>query len=312
MAETGNYTLHREFLLLAFSRYENLQLVIFISVLWMYLFTLCGNLVIIILVCLVPQLHTPMYFFLCNLSVQDIVCVTAILPKLLDITITGDNRISYIGCIIQMSLLLFCIAVEFFLLTTMAYDRYVAICIPMRYFLIMKRSLCVSLAAVSWFNGVSISVMYYWLVSSLLFCSNRQINNFFCELKTVLEISCSNTNHIKIIIMVLGLLFGLLVFVFILTSYAYIVSAVLKIQVSAGKLKVLSSCCSHITVVVIYCGTLFGVYLKPDSDANAQENDKLLSLLYVVVTPLLNPLVYSLRNKDIANAMKKILKYIFR
>ncbi|KAG8441068.1 hypothetical protein GDO86_016329 [Hymenochirus boettgeri] len=307
MTETGNYTLHREFLLLAFSRYENLQLVIFISVLWMYLFTLCANLVIIVLVCLVPQLHTPMYFFLCNLSVQDILCVTAILPKLLDLTITRDNRISYTGCIIQMSLLLFCITVEFLLLTTMAYDRYVAICVPMHYSQIMKRNVCVSLAAVSWYSGVSTSVMYYWLVSCLKFCNDHQINNFFCEIKAILDISCSNVNHIKVIIIVLGVFFGLITFFLILISYVNIISSVLKINSSSGKLKVFSSCCSHITVVVIFFGTLFGLYLKPDSELNSQEKNKLLSLLYVVVTPLLNPLVYSLRNKEISNAIKKII-----
>ncbi|KAG8441065.1 hypothetical protein GDO86_006706 [Hymenochirus boettgeri] len=254
MDEMGNYTLHRDFQLLGFLRYKNLQLVIFISVLWMYLFTLCANLVIIILVCLVPQLHTPMYFFLSKLSVQDIIYVTAILPKLIDITLTGDNRISYTGCITQMFLYLLCLTLEFLLLTFMAYDRYVAICIPMRYCIIMKKSLCVSLAAVSWLIAAPNSMMYCWLVSKLIFCGDQKINHFFCELKTLLEISCSNTKHIRILINVIGLLFGALPFVLILTSYACIISSVLKISSTERKFKVFSSCFSHITFLFYTVG----------------------------------------------------------
>ncbi|KAG8429236.1 hypothetical protein GDO86_000732, partial [Hymenochirus boettgeri] len=311
MDEMGNYTLHRDFQLLGFLRYKNLQLVIFISVLWMYLFTLCANLVIIILVCLVPQLHTPMYFFLSKLSVQDIIYVTAILPKLIDITLTGDNRISYPGCITQMFLYVFCATVEFLLLTFMAYDRYVAICIPMRYCIIMKKSLCVSLAAVSWLIAAPNSMMYCWLVSKLIFCGDQKINNFFCEVKTLLELSCSNINHIRIILLVLGLLLGVLPFSLILISYTNIISSVLKISSSERKFKFFSSCFSHITVVVLYCGTTLSFYLKPDTP-DLQETDKLLSLLFVVFTPLLNPLVYSLRNKDITNASKRMINVCLR
>ncbi|KAG8429719.1 hypothetical protein GDO86_019405 [Hymenochirus boettgeri] len=251
-----------------------------------------------------------MYFFLSNLSVQDIIYVTAILPKLIDITLTGDNRISYTGCITQMFLFLFCATVEFFLLTFMAYDRYVAICIPMRYCIIIKKSLCVSLAAVSWLIAAPYSMMYCWLVSKLIFCGDQKINHFFCEVKSLLEISCSNTKHIRILINVIGLLFGALPFVLILTSYACIISSVLKISSTERKFKVFSSCFSHITVVVLYCGTSISLYFKPDTP-NSQEKDKLLSLVYVAITPLLNPLVYSLRNKDITNASKRIFNLCF-
>ncbi|XP_031754083.1 olfactory receptor 13F1-like [Xenopus tropicalis] len=246
-----------------------------------------------------------MYFFLCNLSVQDIVYVTAILPKLLAITITGDNSISFLGCMTQLYLHVSCVTTEFLLLTSMAYDRYVAICIPMRYSLIMKKSVCVLLASVSWSMGATDSFIYCWLICNLQFCKQREINNFFCELKTILKLSCSNTINIKFVILVVCVFIGLLPFSLILISYGNIIYSALKIRTSAGKLKTFSSCCSHLTVVVLFCGTCLSLYMKPDSE-NSQEMDKLLSLLYVAVTPLLNPLVYSLRNKDVINAIKKI------
>ncbi|OCT90077.1 hypothetical protein XELAEV_18018692mg [Xenopus laevis] len=276
----------------------------------MYILTVCANLIITALVCLVPRLHTPMYFFLCNLSVQDIVYVTAILPKFLAITITGIDSVSFLGCITQIFIYGSCVMAEFLLLTSMAYDRYVAICIPMRYSLIMKKCVCVLLASVSWFIGVTNSFMYCRLISNLLFCDHHEINHFFCDLKSVLELSCSDNENIKTVIIVLCVVFGFLPFGLILISYGNIISSVLKIRTSAGKIKIFSSCCSHLTVVVLFCGTSLSLYMKPDSE-NSQEMDKLLSLLYVAVTPLLNPLVYSLRNKDIINAIKNIMKLYF-
>ncbi|XP_031754084.1 olfactory receptor 13-like [Xenopus tropicalis] len=308
--ELTNKTLQREFHLLAFLSHEKLQLLIFLLVLLMYSLTVCANLIITALVCLVPRLHTPMYFFLCNLSVQDIVYVTAILPKFLAITITGDNSISFLGCMTQMYLYALCVMVEFLLLTSMAYDRYVAICIPMRYSLIMKKSVCVLLASDSWLIGAIISFTYCWLVVNLQFCDHQEIDHFFCDLKTVLELSCGDTTNLKSVILAVCVLIGFLPFGLILISYGNIISSALKIRTSAGKLKTFSSCCSHLTVVLLFCGTSLSLYMKPDS-GNSQEMDKLLSLLYVAVTPLLNPLVYSLRNKDIINAIKNIIKLYF-
>ncbi|OCT90220.1 hypothetical protein XELAEV_18018833mg [Xenopus laevis] len=304
-SKAGNSTAQREFLLLAFLSHEKLQVLIFISVLLMYILTVCANLIITALVCLVPHLHTPMYFFLCNLSVQDIVYVTAILPKFLAITITGDNIISFMSCMTQMFLYGSCVSVEFLLLTSMVYDRYVAICIPMRYSLIMKKSVCVLLASISWFIGATVSFMYCWLISNVLTCDHHKISHFFCGLKATLKLSCSGLENIKILMTVTCVLIGLLSFGLILISYGNIISSVLKIRTSARKLKIFSSCGSHLTVVVLFCGTCISLYMKPDSE-NSQEMDKLLSLLYVVVTPVLNPLVYSLRNKDIIDAIKNI------
>ncbi|OCT86534.1 hypothetical protein XELAEV_18020219mg [Xenopus laevis] len=305
--ETRNITSQREFHLLAFLNHEKVQLVIFLWVLLMYLLTVCANLTITALVCLVPRLHTPMYFFLCNLSVQDIVYVTAVLPKLLAITITGDDSISFLGCMTQMYVHVLCVTAEFLLLTSMAYDRYVAICMPMLYSLIMKKSICALLASVSWFMGAMDSFMFWYLVSNSSFCDHQEINHFFCDLKTLMKLSCSGAETIKIVIIVASAVLGFLPFCLILISYANIISSVSKIRTAAGKLKIFSSCGSHLTVVLLFCGTCLSLYMKPDS-GNSQENEKLLSLLYVAVTPLLNPLVYSLRNKDILNAIKNIIK----
>ncbi|OCT90065.1 hypothetical protein XELAEV_18018680mg [Xenopus laevis] len=308
--EVRNITLQTKFHLLVFLSHEQLQLLIFLWVLLMYILTVCANLITIALVCLMPRLHTPMYFFLCNLSAQGILYVTTILPNFLAITITGDNSISFLGCIVQLNLYALCVTVEFLLLTSMAYDRYVAICIPMRYSLIMKKSVCVLLASVSWVISATNSFMFSWLISNLQFCDCQEMNHFFCELKSILELSCSNTEQITILIIVLCLVLGFLPFTLVLISYGNIISSALKIRTSAGKRKIFSSCCSHLTVVVLFCGTSLSLYMKPDSE-NSHEIDKLLSLLYVAVTPLLNPLVYSLRNKDIINAIKNIMNVLF-
>ncbi|OCT90082.1 hypothetical protein XELAEV_18018698mg [Xenopus laevis] len=305
-----NSTMQLEFHLMAFLLHEKVQPLIFIWVLLMYVQTVCANLIITALVCVMPCLHTSMYFFLCNLSVQDIVYVTAILPKFLAITITGDNSISFLGCMTQMYLYALCATVEYLLLTSMAYDRYVAICIPMRYSLIMKESVCVLLASVSWLIGATNGLIFCWFISNLFYCDRHEINHFFCEPKAILELSCGGFENVKILIISASVIVGLLPFSLILISYGNIIYSVLKIGTSAGKLKIFSSCCSHLTVVVLFCGTSLSLYMKPDSE-NSQEIDKLLSILYVAVTPLLNPLVYSLRNKDIINAIKSITNLYF-
>ncbi|XP_031754092.1 putative olfactory receptor 2B3 [Xenopus tropicalis] len=170
--------------------------------------------------------------------------------------------------------------VDYLLLTSMAYDRYVAICIPMRYSLIMQKYICLLLAFVPWIIGATSASMFSWLVSNLSFCDHQEISHFFCELKAILELSCSGTGNIKIALIVVCIAFGLIPFGLILISYGNIIYSVSKIRTSAGKLKTFSSCCSHLTVVVLFCGTCLCLYMKPDS-GNPQEMDKLLSLLYV-------------------------------
>ncbi|XP_053545651.1 olfactory receptor 1496-like [Bombina bombina] len=304
-----NHTVLAEFYLETFNLSTKGQLVVFVGTLLMYLLAVLGNVTIVTLVSLVSQLQTPMYLFLCSLSVQDIMFVSAILPKLLAITITGDTSITFSGCITQIFLFVFCIDTEFFLLTSMAYDRYVAICIPLHYPLIMSKTVCVLLITVCWFVGLLNASAYFLILSNLTFCK-KVINNFFCDVIILLKLSCSDITYIiNLFIPLEGTIIGLLPFILIMISYIYIIATILKIRSSSGRLKTFSSCSSHLTVVVLLYGTSISLNMKPKSE-NSLEIDKLLSMIYTGVVPMVNPLVYSLRNKDVLKAMKNSLKKI--
>ncbi|XP_041443674.1 olfactory receptor 1F1-like [Xenopus laevis] len=306
-----NISVPRDFYLLAFSNSEQHHHIIFIGLLLMYLLALVGNLLIIVLVCLVPQLHTPMYFFLCNLAVQDIITVSAVLPKLMTIIFIGERSISFYGCITQLFLYISCTDGDFLLLAIMAYDRYVAICIPMRYHLIMKARFCILLVSTAWIFCTTNALCYALLMSNLSFCRLIKINHVFCEILTLVELSCSDTTLIKTLITVDAPLIGVFPFWLILTSYAYIIYTILKMRTTAARLKSFSSCSSHLTVLLLYGGTCISLYMKPVSE-NSQEVDKLLSLIYLGFIPVLNPLVYSLRNRQIQYSVKIVFtKYLF-
>ncbi|KAM4749109.1 olfactory receptor 1E16-like [Rhinophrynus dorsalis] len=285
----------------------NVQPVILLGALLMYLMAVLGNLIIATLVCVLSELHTPMYFFLGNLSVQDLVLASTIQPKLLHITITGNSKISFQGCITQIFLFVMCVVNEFFLLTSMAYDRYVAICFSLHYSRIMNWRMCSMLAMNSWLISAINSLIYSFLMSKLSFCDVHEINHFFCDVKMILSLSCSDIAHMIQIIYMEAVFFGLIPFALILTSYVYIISTIVKINSSEGRLKAFSSCSSHLTVVILFYGTSLSLNTKPDSET-FREQDKLLSMLYTLVVPMLNPLVYSLRNKQVLKAIKKVLK----
>ncbi|KAE8619448.1 hypothetical protein XENTR_v10009781 [Xenopus tropicalis] len=305
-----NFTTKKEFYLIAFSCSEEEQPFLFMGLLMIYLTAELANMMIIVLVCLVPQLHTPMYFFLCNLAAQDIISVSAFLPKLMAITITGDTSISFPGCITQVFLFAFCIGIDIFLLATMAYDRYVAICIPLRYYLIMNTRVCLLLVGIAWILYIPNAICLALLFSRLSFCKSRELNHFFCDLKMLLEISCSDTSPIKQFMSAQKPFTGILPFVLIITSYVYVITTIIKLRSSAARLKAFSSCSSHLTVVLLFCGTSIGIYIMPQSE-KLQKQVKVLSLLYIGVVPMLNPLVYSLRNQQVRSAAKILLaKYV--
>ncbi|XP_077325902.1 olfactory receptor 13G1-like [Lithobates pipiens] len=304
-----NFTLYNEFHMIAFSNYPNVQHVIFVGVLFIYLFGMLGNMLVTLIVCRTQQLHTPMYFFLCNLTVLDILYISAILPKLLFITITGDTIISYQGCFTQVFFYVFCVGTEFFLLTSMAYDRYIAICIPLHYILIMNKIICLTLSLFCIILGTFNALMYVLLISKLSFYSSSEINHFFCHMKTILSISCSDSSSILVLINVDGVVLGFFPFILILTSYMYILSTVMKIHTSSGRLKAFSSCSSHLTIVLLFCLTSLTLNIKPESRFS-QEQDKLLSILYIGVVPMLNPLVYSLRNRKVIKGIKILFQDI--
>ncbi|XP_077118741.1 olfactory receptor 5AR1-like [Ranitomeya variabilis] len=299
-----NFSLYQEFYLPAFTKYENIQLLIFLVILLIYLLCVLENSLVTFIVCLTTQLHKPMYFFLCNLTVLDIIYVSAILPKLIVITYTRETGISNAGCFTQVFLYVFCIGTEFFLLVCMAYDRYVAICLPLHYMLIMNPKKCMILAAFCCNLGVFNAMMYALLISKLSFSGSREINHFFCHMKSILALSYSDTTSIRILITVDGIVLGFFPFTLILVSYIYIILTILKMHSASGRHKAFSSCSSHLMVVLLFCLTSLILNMKSEAKFS-QEQDKQLSLLYIGIAPMLNPLVYSLRNKDVLEAIKR-------
>ncbi|XP_063302334.1 olfactory receptor 1G1-like [Pelobates fuscus] len=294
-----------EFYILAFSASASIETVQFLGILFMYLVAVLGNMIIVGLVISVSQLHTPMYFFLCNLSVVDITYVSNTLPMLLSITLTHDHRISYQGCITQTYFYLFCTATEIFILTSMAYDRYVAICIPLQYPMIMNKQVCIAIATCSWLISLLNSLLLIVLTSMLSFCYFHEINHFFCELKALLSITSTDTSSREILLIFEDIFIAFLPFLLTIISYGYIVSTILKVQSSNGRLRAFSRCTSHFTTVLLFYGPGISLYLKPHSD-NFQEQNKVFTMLYVAVVPMLNPLVYSLRNNEVMGAIKKL------
>ncbi|XP_029435865.1 olfactory receptor 1G1-like [Rhinatrema bivittatum] len=300
--DVENMTMVTEFIILGLS--DNPQL--FLVFLLIYLITLLGNLVIITVTCADPCLHTPMYLFLSNLALTDICCTSNIIPNLLGIIISRDKTISYTGCIVQLHFLMAFASIECLLLTAMAYDRYAAICDPLRYSLIMNQRVCVLLAAASWIVGFLPSETITASVTHLSFCASNVINHFFCDLLPLLKLSCTDTVSIQSIVFVSAALISVPAFLVTLISYTYIISAVLRIRSAEGKRKAFSTCSSHLTVISIYYLSMFCIYLRPTS-TYSQEQGKILSVLYTAVTPMLNPLIYSLRNKEVENALRKVL-----
>ncbi|XP_068129333.1 olfactory receptor 5V1-like [Hyperolius riggenbachi] len=282
---------------------------IFVGVLLMYLMTIIGNIMIVLLVCSVPKLHTPMYFFLCNLAIIDVISTSSTIPKLLMITLIQDHRISFQSCIIQLFFFVFCTLVDILILTSMAYDRYLAICKPLQYYSIMSKKLCLSMAVSCWLAGALNSLMHALLTSMILFCSLREINNFFCDLNSLIALATSDTKGRKLLIAFEDILMGIVPFSFILTSYVFIISSILKIRSKDGRLKSFSCCTSHLVTVILFYGPSTILYMKEESE-NAAEENKLLSMIYLIVVPMLNPFVYGLRNREVWEALIILQKTI--
>nr|XP_033799912.1 olfactory receptor 1019-like [Geotrypetes seraphini] len=269
--------------------------------------SLTGNLLIIFTVCSASHLHSPMFFFLINLSFLEIGYVTLTVPKLLAVLIAQDNTISFMNCMIQMYLFLTCTDIEFYLLTAMAYDRYVAICKPLHYSTIMSKKVCIILATASWTISFLNPVPHVILLSQSSFCKSNEVNHFFCDFTALMSLSCSETHVIETITYIESPFLGFTPLVLTIMSYVYIISAVLKIQSAKGRQKTFSTCSSHLTVVLLFYGTTIGVYLRPKSSYSMDLN-KLLIVLHITAIPLLNPLMYSLRNKELKETLWKNIR----
>ncbi|XP_045705532.1 putative olfactory receptor 7A2 [Phyllostomus hastatus] len=302
--EAGNQTRVSYFILLGFSQDSEHQPILFCMFLSMYLITVLGNLLIILTITSDSYLHTPMYFFLSNLSLADICFTSTTIPKMLVNIQTQSKVITYAGCIIQMCFINIFGVMDTLLLTLMACDRFVAICHPLHYTLIMNHHLCGLLVLMSWFISITYSLTQSLLTLRLSFCTNWEISHFYCELAQALTIACSDTLINHILIYIGATLLGIVPFSGILCSYVRIVSSILTIPSADGKYKAFSTCGSHLSTVSLFYGTGLGVYLRSDGTS---WRGMIASLMYTVVTPMLNPFIYSLRNRDMKRALQKVL-----
>ncbi|XP_014653119.1 PREDICTED: olfactory receptor 7A17-like [Ceratotherium simum simum] len=307
--ESRNETRFPEFLLLGFSEELELQALIFGLFLSMYLITVCGNLLIILAVSSDSHLHTPMYFFLSNLSFVDICFSSTTIPKMLRNIQTQSKVITYAGCILQVYFYIFFAGFEDFLLTVMAYDRFVAICHPLHYTVLMNPRLCGLLVLVSWFMSALYSLLQSLMVLQLSFCTNLEIPQFFCELKQVVQLACSDTSlndtvtYFAAVLLAGGPLAG------ILCSYSKIFFSIRGISSAKGKYKAFSTCASHLSVVSLFYCTSLGVYLS-SATTHSSHSSGTASVMYSVVTPMLNPFIYSLGNRDIKRALKSFFEMV--
>ncbi|XP_052037217.1 olfactory receptor 10AG1-like [Apodemus sylvaticus] len=299
-----NHSTLVEFILLGFSDVPNLQEFLFGVFFMIYLIILIGNSLIIIITRADPSLQTPMYFFLGNFSFLEMCYVSVTLPRLLTDLYRQDRTISFTACATQMYFFLVFGATECFILTAMAYDRYVAICNPLLYPLIMNNILCIQLAAGCWISGVPVHIGFTYWIFSLPFCGSNQLNHFFCDIPPVLTLACGDTFMIEMLIYVIALLVVTIPFMLILGSYVKIISSILKLPSATGRAKAFSTCSSHLIVVALFFGSGIITYLRPKSSHSAGV-DKFLSLFYTIVTPMFNPMIYCLRNKDVMIALKK-------
>lgn len=294
------------FILLVLSSIPYLQVIYFLIFLIIYTITLSGNVFLIVIVRIDSQLHTPMYFFLTNLSFIDICFSSTIVPKILVNTLSQDKSISFLGCASQMYFSLALGATECIILAVMAYDRYVAICNPLRYQIIMHKRLCISLVAFSWTVSFLNSMIHAAFTFQLPYCKSKLVNHFFCEMPPLFRLSCRDTLFNEVAVYISGGIIALFSFLLTLISYFHIISTILKIRSNKGRYKAFSTCGSHLAVVCLYYGTIAFMYLRPRS-SYSPERDRAISMLYTVVTPMLNPIIYSIRNKDVKGTLKRRL-----
>ncbi|CAO2642869.1 Olfactory receptor 1F1 [Lemmus lemmus] len=294
-----------EFLLLGLSGKSEQEEVIFGLFLGMYLVTISGNLLIILAISSDPHLHTPMYFFLANLSSVDICFSSVTIPKALVNHMVGSKSISYTECMIQIYFFITFINMDGFLLSVMAYDRFVAICHPLHYTLMMRPRLCVLLVAISWVITNLHALLHTLLMVRLTFCSHNAVHHFFCDPYPILKLSCSDTFINDLIVFTVGGVIFLTPFSCIVVSYVRITIAVLQIPSAKGRHKAFNTCSSHLAVVTLFYGTVLGIYIRPPDSFSTQ--DTVATIMYTVVTPMLNPFIYSLRNKDMKETMARLL-----
>ncbi|XP_026518028.1 olfactory receptor 14A16-like [Terrapene carolina triunguis] len=306
----SNRTTVTEFFLLGFSDVREQQILHFLMFLVIYLAALVGNLLIITVVALDQHLHTPMYFFLGNLSFLDLCYISVTIPKSMADSLTNNRLISFSGCVIQVFLVVTFAVAELAFLTVMAYDRYTAICHPLHYRVTMNRGACAQMAAASWISSMICSVLHTANTFRLHFCGSNIIAQFFCDIPQLLKISCSDTHANVIVMIALGSLVDVVCFVLIIVSYIHIFSTVMRIPSEQGRYKAFSTCIPHLVVFCLFISTASFTYMRPRSMSSKSLN-LMATVLYCVVPPLMNPIIYSLRNKEIKSSLWKMIGRIF-
>ena len=301
-----NQTTLVDFILLGFSDIPDLQGFLFGVFLIMYMIILVGNSLIIIITKMDPSLQTPMYFFIGNFSSLEICYVSVTVPRFLIELYSQNRNISFLACAAQMYFFLVFGATECLLLTSMAYDRYVAICNPLLYPLLMNSRLCIQLAAGCWVSGVPVHIVLTYQIFSLPFCGSNQLNHFFCDIPPVLKLACGDTLITETLVYVVAVLVVTVPFMLILGSYVRIIETILKLPSATGRAKAFSTCSSHLMVVALFFGSGLITYLRPNS-SHSIGMDKFISLFYTIVTPMFNPMIYCLRNKEVLVALRKFL-----
>ncbi|CAO2595417.1 Olfactory receptor 2B2 [Lemmus lemmus] len=306
----ANESISEEFILLGFSDRPWLELPLFVVFLVSYILTIFGNMTIILVSRLDSKLHTPMYFFLTNLSLLDLCYTTSTVPQMLINICSSHKTISYVGCAIQLYFVLALGGVECVLLAVMAYDRYAAVCKPLHYTVIMHPRLCGQLAAACWISGFSNSVLQSTWTLQMPRCGHKKVDHFLCEIPALLKLSCVDTTTIEVELFLVSGIFLIIPVTLIFISYTFIVQAVLRIRSAEGRRKAFGTCGSHLIVVVLFYGTAIYMYLQPPSPAS-KDRGKMVSLFYGIITPMLNPLIYTLRNKEVKGAFKRLMARFF-
>ncbi|ERE76057.1 olfactory receptor 958 isoform X2 [Cricetulus griseus] len=299
-----NYTSVTEFILLGISNSEGLENMLFVLFLVFYVFALLGNLLIFLTILASPNLHTPMYFFLGNLAMFDIFFPSVNSPKMMDCLVGQSCTISYQGCVSQVFFYHTLGGTECFLYTVMAYDRFVAICHPMRYTVIMNHRVCTYLTVGTWLGGFVHGSILTFLIFKLPYCGPNEVDSFFCDIPVVLSLACADTSLAQTVSFTNVGIVALTCFLLIITSYTRIVIAILKIRSSEGRRRAFSTCSAHLTSITLVYGPVILVYLRP---ASSPWLDSVIQVFNNVITPSLNPLIYTLRNKDVKLALKKVL-----
>ncbi|XP_054849765.1 olfactory receptor 6C3-like [Eublepharis macularius] len=302
----GNETRITEIILLGFGELTDFQILLFLVFLVIYIVSISGNILIFVIVIFSQHLHTPMYFFLGNISFLDICYTSNILPRMLLALLTGNKVISFSNCLMQWYLVGSLLVTECCLLCAMSYDRYLAVCKPLHYVTMMKTQTCVKLAVTSWINGFTVFMILLILLLQLNFCGPNEIDHYFCDYFPILKLSCSDTKMIIQFGYLVDAMFTIPPFFLTLTSYVYIIATILKIPSTTGKQKAFSTCSSHLIVVSVFYGSLIIVYMLPKNEGK-HDVTKFYSLLYIVLPPLLNPFVYTLRNKEVKEGLKNVI-----